>query len=303
MEEVNINQSLNELEAICGKYLSSWVEIKMQKSKFPQCDISGLFCKTVTVKCDSCSEKSLFDENSCPPGEDSGKVVLHGNYFGPFRPEVFMRNQLRIVVLLKEDYITVDSFKHGDRGGRKKSSEFCDADSLRENMTYWNLVKVVNSIAGSSNNNEDVAFFLDHTAIINVSPFPGISCCSQSKRSDDKEIEKWAKESHEIIQKQIEILKPAIVFSGNVLKYFLSEKQLFAKLRKETINSDSYGSVFGRSLKKCRIVSGTHDIGIYTDELETVWVDDNHPSRLKGEHLVDLSQIEEFKVRNHVVSQ
>ena len=276
-----ISERIQALEKIRDSYLESFVVL-------PNEEIESGFNKYVTIDNSKCQQIYMFGKYLKKEKQQSSETIkIKGNYFGPFMPEKFLEQEIRIVALLKEDYIENDSFYFKkDRGGHIKSKDF-GANNYTENATYRNLSQILNAIIGVDN--PESTDFIEHTAIININPFPGLSIKKRSKESFvtdsvDKGspiLKFWAKESKEMIIKQLALLEPTIVLSGNVLRYYLSTPNLFELVRNNRLTPQNFGTVFNRRICNAKIAAAFPDVGIYVDEHKTIWIDDNHPSYIR----------------------
>ena len=284
MNSMSQSEKLDRINNICESYRSSSVDI-------PVSLIQSGFKDYVTIKSEDCLRITLFDQTVKDNREASSEyVTINGNSFGPFFPDKYLEQELRIVALLKEDYIEHDSFYNkNDRGGHNKAEQFANFNYF-ENATYINLSRYVNSIIRkidphAFDGKSESSVFEEHVAIINVTPFPGLSIKKNSKGDYIKEtstkIEFWAKKSTEIIEEQIDLLSPSIVISGNVLRYYLSVPDFFMKVRENTLSPEQFGVVFNRQIQQAYISKAYPDTVIYIDEHYTIWLDDNHPSSFR----------------------
>lgn len=131
-------------------------------------------------------------------GEQDKDEMIKTYLFGPICPKDFFKQSFRIVWLLKEPYLTPDSWEKGDRGGHNQAEErnkqpLGDDVDAKGNPTYKKILNVTYRIITNKEcedeNNEDVFnVFRKHTCIINVNNFPTFKT-----KSDDTRIGKWAK--------------------------------------------------------------------------------------------------------------
>ena len=270
MNKINIG-NLKSIEAL---YKDSFITV-------PKATIARMG-STCTVGPKQCSAIRLFGKDISLPrmSSDQDTETIHANFWGPMeRNEFFAIDpKYRVTALLKEDYILKDSFNNGDRGGHDKAAEFQNEADIMGNPTYRTLAYILAPIiqlldpeaAGSP-----ALTMKGHTAIANVSPFPGLAM--NGTKSNDKKLEQWAPLVRDILQEQVNLYAPRLVYSGHVLYNFLSNKELYSSLVRG--EAADYGYVFDRRIVKAAVVSCplSNPIGIYTDEQGAIWLDENHP--------------------------
>lgn len=152
-------------------------------------------------------------------------IKIDANEAGPINPEKFKNSALKILYLLKEPYISTDSFKKGDRGGHNQSEER-NRDPISDgNRTYRRIIDNAAMIAtsydilpeySSLTEDEKIEFFRTSVCILNVNNFPCI-CSTQTK---DNLIRRWAIENKEHTCWQIQDLKPDVIVCCNTLCHF-----------------------------------------------------------------------------------
>ncbi len=153
-------------------------------------------------------------------------IRISGNSSGPFVPESYFSHspQERMLVILKEPYITVDSFAEGDRGGHDQAEEY--RKSIIENgwdgignSTYQNIAKIAYSVLtgdifdGSDEAKaEAVRLMLGQVAVINVNCFP----CICGTETTDGLISRWAERNYSTMTRQIELYDAQYIYCGGV---------------------------------------------------------------------------------------
>lgn len=288
MNEVEQLKRIKQLQDILRSYRDSSLVLSNDK-------INNGFKEHVTIHKEDCllDLLELFPAEKDETDPKKGYTKIYGNSFGPFRPKQYFEEDLRIVALLKEDYIEADSadsfITSSDKGGRDKTIDFRSKEDIQAYATYQNLARIVSSIVKALNNDEpgedDEESLMKHTSVINVNPFPGLSINGVRKsaevdnvRYEKNYLRQWAELSKIKIQALIDILNPNVVFSGGVLRFFLTNNNLFSEVQDNT-NCNNFGQVFDRTIKNVYFVDDAYpNFCIYIDSKGTIWIDDVHPS-------------------------
>lgn len=251
--------------------------------------IDKKFKDHITIHKEDCTQINCFEPDNTETPKDCERIF--GNSFGPFLPESYFNQKIRIVALLKEDYIVKDSFfseSDPDRGHHDKASEYNEWEKIQSNDTYSSLAKLIGSIVQAMDSTKwKETCFLKNTAIINVNPFPGLAIKGIFNSADiDREpyLLEWANLSYEKIKEQIDLFEPKIVFAGGVMKCFLPNNY-FTNIRNGITVPNA--TIFGRTIENAYVIKANDDVGIYIDKKGTYWFDDNHPFYYSRKNTVD----------------
>lgn len=270
-----MESSIARIEKLSKKYLNSQAVVRMQ---------TFLNSNDVTITQEMCESLQLFSEEGLfdnEPIDEQHYFKIHGNSFAIEDVDLLLNANYRIVVILKESYISKQSFASGDRGHHNYSQEIRSIIEEDGTNTYPNLQSLLCDIIRGKNRISvgipDIDVFLNHVAIINLNPFPGIEKIENNKQSSQRDTvwNFWANKSCHIIEELLEIINPQLVVCGGTLKYLLSDKSFFEKV-KNGIFSEC--SVLNRKIEKGKVFNLNPFIGFYTDSKGTLWVDENHPA-------------------------
>ncbi len=168
------------------------------------------------------SYRGTIDPHMESDGADD--VIIKANCFGPIDPKEYLNVNPRILFLLKEPYITEDSFKKGDRGGHDQAKER-NENPLGDSgdQTYKRIISAAYAIVKRESfknehlkeGSEAFNIFRKHVCIINVNNIPRVGGSSKNGL-----LKKWATINKEFIQKQIELYKPDVIIGGHTLQHF-----------------------------------------------------------------------------------
>lgn len=270
-----MNSSIARIEKLSKKYLNSLAVVRKQ---------SFFKGKDVTITQDMCESIHLFSEEGVfdtEPIDEQLYFKIHGNSFAIENAELFLNANYRIAVILKESYISKQSFASGDRGHHNYSQEIRSIIEEGRTKTYHNLQLLLCDVIRDRNRISvgapDIDVFLNHVAIINLNPFPGIEKIENNKQSSQRDTvwNFWANKSCHIIEELLEIINPQLVVCGGTLKYLLSDKSLFENVKN---NNFPECSVLNRKIEKANVFDLNSYIGFYLDSKGTLWVDENHPA-------------------------
>jgi len=166
-------------------------------------------------QCYSC--RGTIDPSECLKEEVISSIEIKANLFGPICPEKYFSTDFRVLWLLKESYITEESFDNGDRGGHNQAEDR-NKEPLGEgkgDATYKKIIETVSwLVKGEKDMDEEV--FRTHTCILNVNVFPAL-CGSHS---NDNLIAKWADINKILLEKQLALYKPTVIICGFTLQHF-----------------------------------------------------------------------------------
>lgn len=149
---------------------------------------------------------------------------IFANSFGPFNPkEYFKPENIKILWLLKESYITKESWIKGDRGGHNQAKENrLWSDIVHEdNSTLKNLIHITQTILTKLDDNEIQPLeqeTMNHICILEVDHFPWLNF--NSPNSKDSYMNSWGKFNQSLIKVLIEFYEPSIIVFGHTLEYF-----------------------------------------------------------------------------------
>lgn len=170
-----------------------------------------------------------IDPYNCEKSATNSIEIL-ANKAGPINPEKYKNAALKILYLLKEPYISIDSYKNGDRGGHNQSEER-NRDPISDgSRTYRQIIDSAAMIATSYNilpeyssltEDEKNEFFRASVCILNVNNFPCI-CSTQTK---DYLIRRWVRLNERLIIEQIQKNNPDIIVGGHTLGYFFEDEK------------------------------------------------------------------------------
>lgn len=214
---------------------------------------------------------------------DGESETIRGNSFGPFNPEKYCKQDLKILWLLKEPLIkSRTSWLKGDRGGHNQALYNQTWEKMEENPTVENLIKITREILQIVNERkytEQEA--MDHICIIEVSHFPGLAF--QSSNSDDKNIGKWAKLNKDLIQELIAFYDPNVIIGAqSFMGYFTSNLNLLNWFSDSNNNENSVyedgcpNIIFENIIKKTW--GGTDKHSMVRTEDGRYWINAYHPS-------------------------
>ena len=270
-----MESSIARIEKLSKKYLNSQAVVRMQ---------TFLKSNNVTITQEMCESLQLFSAEAVfdtEPIDEQHLFKIHGNSFAIEDADFLLNANYRIAVILKESYISKHSFDAGDRGHHNYSEEIRSIIEEDGTNTYPNLQSLLCDVIKDRNRISvgvpDIDVFLNHVAIINLNPFPGIEKISNIKKSSplDTVWNFWADKSCHIIEELLEIINPQLVVCGGTLKYLLSDKSLFENVKN---NNFPECSVLNRKIEKANVFDLNPYIGFYLDSKGTLWVDENHPA-------------------------
>ena len=230
-------------------------------------------------------------------------IKIEANEAGPINPKKYKNAALKILYLLKEPYISIDSYKSGDRGGHNQSEER-DIDPISDgNRTYRRVIDSAAMIGSlynilpeysSLSEKEKIELFRTSVCVLNVNNFPCIGT-----KSDDRLIKKWARLNERPIIEQIRKNSPDIIVGGHTLGYFFEEEtyQIPKNMRdwileKQPANRNMYYGDNGKAMLSllgyhipliCQMQSlinayGTQDNDFYCYfNKDVIFINANHP--------------------------
>lgn len=170
-----------------------------------------------------------INPNNCLGKPEANAIEIKANVLGPICPEKYFSSDFRVLWLLKESYITKESFEEKekpDRGGHYQAEDRCK-EPLGDNgdNTYRRIIETTYLIVKNKNYkdikniSECFDVFRHNTCILNVNDFPGL--CGQG--STDSIIYEWAQINKEQLTKCIKLYKPNVIIGGNTLRHFFPE--------------------------------------------------------------------------------
>lgn len=272
--------SINNFEAIKRSYLDSYIIIPKDRNE-----------GTGSILPRHASFIHLFGQNiKDEPVADKAEemVTVNANFFGPFRPEEFFASEVRALVMLKEDYIEKSGFEKGDRGGHQKAVEYGDEEAIKESKTYSiimdTLIRILDGMGVRKVGEKDEDLFLNHTAILNINPFPALAF--DTKKSHKDVVRAWSSvdANRKMLHDLIELLSPTIMIAGGTLKHFLTNEDLYVQVRDRKDGCDmDLGRVFERRILSAKVYEGKHGAAVYVDENGAIWADEDHPNCWNGQ--------------------
>lgn len=265
-----------------------------------------------------------LDPQLCRSSKVNDCEVLNANSFGPFFPKDYFMKDLRILWILKEDYIkrqSWDDIEKPDRGGHNKAEEYRDFDDAKYIVTYKTVIKTAKDILERKfqrHVGENEA--MKHICIIELNHFPGLNF--NTYKSKNNYLEQWAVINHELNSTLINFYNPSlVVINSGIMGSFLEicdkygnlvspypYHDIFNYLRKdnsikqynETYCRGCNLTIAGRKLVKTeechsrRFIEGIGDNGIASavyDINSCVWVGLNyHPMRGRMENEIQYNR-------------
>lgn len=174
-------------------------------------------------------EKVTIDPSRCKLTEsDCNNEPLYANSFGPFYPEDYFEKDFKVLWILKEPYITVDSWnsvENPDRGRHDKAAEYKDYNVVKQEgkyNTYNTVVTTVKEIINRKFKIEiDEQEAMRHLCIIELNHFSGLNF--NSYESDDKLLKHWAIINHNLYSTLINFYNPNLIVLNSGLMGSLIE--------------------------------------------------------------------------------
>lgn len=209
-------------------------------------------------------------------------IIVFGNSFGPFNPEKYCKQDLKILWLLKEPLIkSRTSWLKGDRGGHNQALYNQTWEKMEENPTVENLIKITREILQIVNERkytEQEA--MEHICILEVNHFPGLAF--QSSNSNDDLIGEWAQWNEELIRELIGFYNPNIIIGAqSFMGYFTSNLNLLNWFSDSNNNENSVyedgcpNIIFKNIIKKTW--GGTDKHSMVRTEDGRYWINAYHP--------------------------
>lgn len=166
------------------------------------------------------SKKGTIDPSCCLEKDGKESLEIKPNLFGPICPEKYFSTDFRILWLLKESYITKESYDEGDRGGHNQAKDRYEEPlgDGKGDATYRKIIKTV-SLLVNNKEIDDNEVFRNHTSILNVNIFPAL--CSSS--STDFLIGQWASINKSLLEQQLVLYKPTVIICGFTLQHFFPD--------------------------------------------------------------------------------
>ena len=217
---------------------------------------------------------------------------IFANSFGPFNPKAYFESSIKILWLLKEPFITKESWVKSDRGGHNQALENRLWDNIvnEDNKTLINLINRTKTILNALNGNQtgnriSEQDTMNHICILEVNHFPGLNF---KKADSGKEIGQWAKLNKELLKKLIGFYAPSIIIGGNTIGHFYSNvKNRYINTLQNTVKNGKY-LLENIGIKVCEIKKPENSSsyvasGYYTELKGKVYViDAYHPCPKKN---------------------
>lgn len=168
--------------------------------------------------------------------------AIFANSFGPWNADFYFSPECRyrILWMLKEPYITLQSWEKGDCGGHDQAQENKHYEKI-DNATLSTIVTVSKSILHHLLN-EDLSEdkVMDHICILEANHFPGMAFGGTT--TNDSIIGKdWIKgiNAERLLPALIDYYSPTVILGPrNTLVYTTSYGHFFNWIRKNTYNPD-----------------------------------------------------------------
>lgn len=200
------------------------------------------FFESMFVTVDPFEPRVLLEK----PDNKDNYIKIKAYSFGPFNAEKYFEKKHRILWLLKEPYCTQKGELTGEiEQIRKQAPSYykMDWETLKSfpdnggNPTIANVIKLSSIVLSEivddkegkikawnidikHGDNEWMREIMDHICILEVNHFPGLKL-SDSWKSEDGIIKKWAEINYELIDQLITFYNPQIVIAGGTLEHFL----------------------------------------------------------------------------------
>lgn len=163
-------------------------------------------------------------------GEEFRYTKIFANSFGPFNPQIFstLDRKYRILWLLKEPYIELESWRDGDKGGHDQASEYQTWEEAKKIPTYRKLISYSRKLLEQfgivytgKNEAEIMEKYMWHICIIEVNHFPGLAF--NKNGTDDPLIKKWYEINQDLLKILVDFYDPQILIGGGTFNNFIDE--------------------------------------------------------------------------------
>lgn len=170
----------------------------------------------------------IFD---VPPIKNHLYVKIHANSFGPFNPDKYfnINRTHRILWLLKEPYIKLQSWYDGDRGCHNQAGEYRQWEAIKEEnyslialIEYSRkLLEQLGIVYTGKNEAEIMEKYMGHICIIEANHFPGLAF--NKNESNDSLVKKWYKINQNLLKVLVDFYDPQILIGGGTFNNFIDE--------------------------------------------------------------------------------
>lgn len=169
---------------------------------------------------------------------------IFANSFGPFDPIRYFESPFKILWLLKEPYITKESWIKGDRGGHNQAKYNRYWDQIENNtikniinLTKYMLINIQKIMSSNQLGEISNQYIMNHVCILEVNHFSGLYFKSYKTDDNRKEEQflKWTNYNKKLIKTLIDFYEANIVIGGftfmgqfasneNLLNYYATKE-------------------------------------------------------------------------------
>ncbi|MDE5997049.1 MAG: hypothetical protein K2G77_02440 [Muribaculaceae bacterium] len=233
----------------------SYVDAKKEEA---HCTIDPMKCLDITL---SQIEDGIVEDNARIDLIKQGIVAIKGNSFGPYLPKHYFQDDiLKLVWILKEPYIFINSYENGDRGAHDQAAEYikhyidykCLGNTTHDviieisQLLLQTLatipIKIINLISNPVIKDQILHLqcedlnnkitIMSHICILEVNHFPGLAFnqkATSKTQSQDSDILQWENINAENIRFLIDFFYSFIILGSSELLSMLSDGDSMAK--------------------------------------------------------------------------